>query len=87
VFGLALHLHPLGFECGVDRHRFNRPEKLPRNSGLNPHSTEDQTPRPWPSHHAAGGAAKIIIDDLDIPKSSPPRFIDQVILPALALVF
>jgi hypothetical protein len=45
VFGLALHVHPLGFECGVDRHRFNRPEKLPRNSGFNPHSTEGQTPR------------------------------------------
>jgi hypothetical protein len=39
----------------------------------------------WPGHHAAGGAAEIIIDDLDIPKSSPPRFLDQVILPALAL--
>ncbi|WFU14745.1 hypothetical protein [Bradyrhizobium sp. CB3481] len=36
-------------------------------------------------HHAAGGAAEIIVDDLDISKSSPPRFLDQVILSALAL--
>ncbi len=41
VFGFALH--PLGFECDVNRHRFNRPEKLPCNRGLNPHSTEGQT--------------------------------------------
>jgi len=32
-------------KCGINRHRFNRPEKLPRNSGLNPHCTEGQAPR------------------------------------------
>src|SRR5579859_5048488 len=36
-------------------------------------------------HGAAGGAAKIVVDDLDIAKSVSSRFINEVILAALAL--
>ena len=36
-------------------------------------------------HRAAGGAAEIVVDDLDIAKSVSARFINEVILAALAL--
>ena len=36
-------------------------------------------------HGAAGGSAEIVVDDLDIAKSASARFINEVILAALAL--
>ena len=36
-------------------------------------------------HGAAGGTAQVVVDDLDVPKSPAARFIDEIILTALAL--
>ena len=38
-----------------------------------------------PRHHPAGGAAEIVVDHLDVTEASPPRDIDELVLPSLAL--
>ena len=38
-----------------------------------------------PRHHPAGGAAKVVIDHLNIAEAPAPRDIDELVLPPLAL--
>ncbi len=38
-----------------------------------------------PRHHPAGGAAEVIIDDLDVAEAPAPRDIDELVLAPLAL--
>jgi hypothetical protein len=37
------------------------------------------------SHRSACGAAQIVVDHFDVPKTPPPGFIDELILATLAL--
>jgi transposase len=39
----------------------------------------------WPRHCSAGGSTKVIIDDLDMDEAATSRFVDKIVLPALAL--
>jgi len=45
----------------------------------------DELVEAWARHGAAGRPAQVVVDNLDIPKSPAARFIDEVILAALAL--
>lgn len=45
----------------------------------------DQLVAAWPRGAAVGGANEIIIDDLDVPKAMPSRFIDQLVLTTMAV--
>src|ERR671919_2121717 len=38
-----------------------------------------------PRHHPAGGAAEVVVDHLDVAEAPPPRDLDKLILPPLAL--
>jgi hypothetical protein len=51
-------------------------------SGAQP---SDELVKARTGHGSACGAAKIVIDHLDVPKSPTPRFIDELILSTLAL--
>ena len=42
-------------------------------------------PGPAVGHHASGGPAKVIVDDLDLREATAARVLDQVVLAALAL--
>jgi len=44
LFALAFHVHPLGFQCSLDRHWLDGAEKLSGNRGVDAEATEGQAP-------------------------------------------